>query len=136
MRVELKDLVNGSVKCADANAFLVDAQKVVDVLSSVSEQMRCKEIANLILSESWSGRKYPMSVGHCAKVLTALVGSGVVKRVEVDGEPIEIDAYGYGYDGADKIHINGVTYIREGAKETWGRHKKTITPKIAYFSIA
>lgn len=136
--VTVRDLANGSVKCADAEKFVERAQRVVDYLSSleVGKEMRCKDIADHIFYEGWNGRQYSMSVGKCSKVLTALVRGGIVKRTEVDGEPIEVDAYGYGYDESDKIWVNGVRYIREGAEQTWGQHKKTITPKVAYFSLA
>lgn len=138
----IKNFESVCVRMSEARAMEIDAEKVLNVLLENGGQMRAKEIAE---ASGFVWGNHHVNYQRANHPLKWLVQLGMVQRIEIEGEPIEVDDERYVYDCEDgkplNLVIDGVLYVREdrhniGRRGHWETYKKTITPKIAVFQIA
>lgn len=138
----IKNFENACVKMSEARAMENDAEKVLDVLMQSDKPMRAKEIAEACGWMLWQSANYQRANWP----LRWLRKLGMIERIEITGEPIEIDDEQWVTDYDDGqpqyVEVNGVRYIREdtlGYRNSmhghWETVKKTIVPKVAVYQI-
>lgn len=135
----IKNFENVCVRMSEAKAMELEAEKVLNVLIENGGAMRAKEIA---LACGWGFPNGFVNHQRATHPLKWLVELGLVERVEIDGEPIEVENY----------HIfNSDGVLICDCADSWAYRRlmnalgikglvvtpftKTITPKIAMFQI-
>lgn len=96
--------------------------KMLSVME-VGKEYRCKEIAKMMRTQ---GIRRGTSIQHIARVMRTLAELGWAVRTTRKGEPITFEDLIH-----DEITINGRKYYSESYLG-----KRTVIPKIAYYSIA
>lgn len=120
-----------------------ELQSVYNILANAEKPMRCKEVAEIFAGNEWeNGWLHNSYLSIVAHALRALSRNNIVRRFEVDGEPVTFTDERYVRDFSDgkpsTIEVDGIVYVRRDRPTNyghWEKYERTITPKVAYFEV-
>ena len=102
------------------------ATKLLSTLEK-GKEYRCYEVADMLNKNRKKGKRKFYTYAYIAQIFKACVNAGYMVKTVKDGEPVEIEDL-----IRDEITVNGKKYY--SMETRWG--KRTIIPKISYYSLA
>ena len=121
-----------------------EISSVYNILANANKPMRCKEVAEIFAGTKWSECEWMHNsyLSIVAHALRALSRNNIVRRFEVDGEPVTFTDERYVRDFSDDkpstIEVDGIVYVRRDRPTNcghWEEYERTIIPKVAYFEV-